>query len=591
MEEYKIYKNGKTYDATEEQCNIFRFIQQGYGNAVINAAAGSAKTTTIENAIRYIPTDKKVLFVAFNKDVCEEIKKDISKTSPNATISTFHSLGYSLLLNCLPQNKLEVYEHKYNKYITENIDVLTSYGETTSLGRSRSRYMKNIFRLLEYSRYYCVMKINDIKSLIDIYGDIVLIRDEVDVVRKVLIWGQEHLDTIDYTDMTWLPNVLNLITKKIKYKYIFVDEAQDVTIAEERIIEKVKDRSCRLITVGDEKQRINVWCGASAKAFDNFKNAENTQEFSLSTSFRLPKIGEKLIHDTFPNIKIFAADNAIEGKINYNVSLSMVRPYSMVLCRNTMPLINSMLEVMRMNKKCYLKGWETEQEIFQSIVKNHPSTMLDKNCITQNGLFPQLYKELFDMIQVLEKTHGLSRTDALANDEVFNFLDQILCLEVISEGCFKTEELIDKLNMIFKKTSDSKDAIIFTTVHRAKGLEADNIFILHPFLLDGPFATAAWEIEAEENLKYVALTRFRETLNFVESDIQNRFFLFDKKQIINKINLIFLKISRNDILNYIKYNNSEVPIVNPIITELTLKQESSTHERKKGGLKFGKFIK
>ena len=108
--------------------------------------------------------------------------------------------------------------------------------------------------------------------------------------------------------------------------------------------------------------------------------------------------------------------------------------------------------------------------------------MLDKNCITQNGLFPQLYKELFDMIQVLEKTHGLSRTDALANDEVFNFLDQILCLEVISEGCFKTEELIDKLNMIFKKTSDSKDAIIFTTVHRAKGKEYT--YVLLPFADD-----------------------------------------------------------------------------------------------------------
>ena len=45
---------------------VYDFITNGKGNAVINAVAGSGKSTTIVNALRLIPSDKRVLFLAFN---------------------------------------------------------------------------------------------------------------------------------------------------------------------------------------------------------------------------------------------------------------------------------------------------------------------------------------------------------------------------------------------------------------------------------------------------------------------------------------------------------------------------------------------
>jgi superfamily II DNA or RNA helicase len=55
---------------------IFDFITKGVGNAVINAKAGSGKTTTLVEAMKLIPQKEKALFVAFNKAIEQELKID-----------------------------------------------------------------------------------------------------------------------------------------------------------------------------------------------------------------------------------------------------------------------------------------------------------------------------------------------------------------------------------------------------------------------------------------------------------------------------------------------------------------------------------
>ena len=57
---------------------------------------------------------------------------------------------------------------------------------------------------------------------------------------------------------------------------------------------------------------------------------------------------------------------------------------------------------------------------------------------------------------------------------------------------------------------------VLSTIHRAKGLEANRVFILQPDLLRRPRGRAAWQMEQEHNLHYVALTRSKNTLIFVE---------------------------------------------------------------------------
>ena len=65
----------ENFTPSEYQQEIFTFIEKGVGNAVIDAKAGSGKTTTMVEGMKYIPQDQRALFVAFNKSICEELEK------------------------------------------------------------------------------------------------------------------------------------------------------------------------------------------------------------------------------------------------------------------------------------------------------------------------------------------------------------------------------------------------------------------------------------------------------------------------------------------------------------------------------------
>lgn len=212
MKHYKIKFEDKEFDASEYQDAIFDCVEHGVGNMIINAAAGAAKTTTIVNCMNIIDKKKKVLFIAFNKDIVETIRKKIGN-KPNVKVSTFHSLGFSIFKENTDYSSYDIInEFKYKNYIKSHINELTEYKETNSIGQNNKKtYISNIINLVDYSRYYMKFKTKEIEEMVAKYK-IDIIRDEVAVCQKVLKWGQENIDTIDYTDMIWIPNVLNYTT-------------------------------------------------------------------------------------------------------------------------------------------------------------------------------------------------------------------------------------------------------------------------------------------------------------------------------------------------------------------------------------------
>ena len=86
------------FTPSKYQQAIYDFVEKGKGNLIVNAVAGSGKTTTIVNALKLIPETKTVCFLAFNKSIVSELK---TRVSSKVNVQTLHSLGWSAMIKNL----------------------------------------------------------------------------------------------------------------------------------------------------------------------------------------------------------------------------------------------------------------------------------------------------------------------------------------------------------------------------------------------------------------------------------------------------------------------------------------------------------
>ena len=575
------------------QNKIFDFIQKGVGNAVINAKAGSGKTTTLVEAMKLIPSKEKVLFVAFNKAIEQELSKRLVGYD-NVDIRTYHGLGFALLRNNLGKNnKINVIEHNYTTFINNNIHILAP--DSYSLSREDMRLFKsNLKQIVDYARFNLAESIDEIKGICKKYG-ITPVLNEPEIVPTILNWGKNHLSDIDYTDMIWLCIEREIKTRTFKYDYIFIDEAQDSSIMQQALIKKCFKRGSRFIAIGDEYQCINAFAGADQDAFKKMQNEPNTQILTLPITYRCPKNIVKFVCRT-TGVEIEAADNAIDGSINFKVNPYDPKNNDMVLCRNTAHLVKLYMRYNRVNKKSYLKG-RNIGETFKTLLHQTNQEYLSKDMIT-DGVFPRLYERLFDMINKEIAMTGVDYEDVVNTRIIADFIDSIKALEALSEGIIWKDDLIRKIDTIF--TDDEKDGVCLSTIHKAKGLEADNVFILCPSLMPSKHAKKEWEKIAEENLRYVAITRAKKTLNFISED------LFPAKLFGENDDLISELEYQRERMNCALHTNSQAMTTSSLPQDKQIAMDAAkimntnnvmyrtTNEKKRrniGGNKMSKFLK
>src|SRR5438874_9810909 len=91
--------------------------------------------------------------------------------------------------------------------------------------------------------------------------------------------------------------------------------------------------------------------------------------------------------------------------------------------------------------------------------------------------------------------------------------DRVASLKAIMAHCQTPADVFASMNDLY---SGRAARVTLSTVHRAKGLEAERVIILRPDQL--PLAvTRHWEKRQELNIEYVALTRSKRELVFAGS--------------------------------------------------------------------------
>lgn len=517
------------------QQGIFDFIQHGNGNAVINALAGSGKTSTIVNAVKLIPSTCNALFIAFNKEIVKELEKKLAGVK-NVQVKTLHSLGLLMIRRNLGTN-IEIDEYKYRTFIKKNIKQLSSADFDKMTTKLMQQYTDNVIQLCDLGRYNLAQCEKDLLQ-VSARHDIPIIDDECNAVLNVMKWGRENTTSIDFTDMVWLPYELTLNPIGLQYDYIFTDECQDLNAAQRELFLRCFRRGTRFIAVGDKKQAIYSFAGADAESFAKLQNLPNTTTLPLPISYRCPKKVVNLANQFVDTME--CREGAPDGEIVHNVSIKDIHDGDMVLCRTKMPLIKLYMRYLRMGVKSYVRGQDIGLNLLRMVDKTEQIVL--NVSLQKDGVFARLYDDLFEERNRLMIKRGMDLEDATLSNQIMNKYDSIKALEILAEGLTSARDLHDRIENVF---AESADGVCLSTIHKAKGLEANNVYILCKTLMPSRLATQDWEKEQEQNLMYVAYTRAKYKLGFVsETEISPSAGMIDPSAALTELNYIENKICK-----------------------------------------------
>ena len=500
-------KNGLT--PSKYQKDIFEFVDKGHGNLVIEAVAGAGKTTTIINCLAFVPKGKRILFAAFNRDIVETLKEKVHDVRPDASVFTLHGLGFRILRRAMDDD-IELDEFKYKTYIQKNLDELSGFDVKKMGYPFYSTYKANVEKLVDFGRYYLVETKTEMDRLCERYG-ITPLDNECDVALDVMEWGRESISTVDYTDMVYLPNALALNPYGYQYDYIFIDEVQDLNKAQRKLFQKCVKINTRFFACGDPNQCIYSFSGSDPESFRRLTEVSNTVKMPLSICYRCADAIVDNAKRFVPSIE--KNGNGITGRIETDVPLRDVKDGDMVLCRNNAPLLELYEKFIRRGKKCHIIGKDIGENLKSMVADTGEKELYGDN---GEGVFTSLYEKLVGLRDRVMKDNSVDEQTAFNSAKVLDLFDKIRALEVIGENCCTIQELNERIDTIFAE--ERTEGISLSTVHKAKGLENDRVFIACDSLMPSKSAHLPWEVEQEKNLQYVAYTRAKTYLGFLSEE-------------------------------------------------------------------------
>lgn len=536
----------------------------GGKHMVVVARAGTGKTFTLIGGAKkvsgielpgVVPSDqqaaiwdtmmesrgaKSMAIVCFNKPIAEELK---TKVPPGCRAQTNHSLGSAALRRAFKLVGGDEGEGISPHRVSDHIEAVLGKPrqeinkETPGLMKALTDLValckQNLVGFSPESKVWTPAGLDSywapaLDELAGYYG-IELATEEgrpfsdkvYTMVPQLLERGKDvRADScIDFNDMIWLPVVLDLPV--FQNDLLMVDEAQDLNRCQQALVRKA---GRRIVMVGDPKQAIYGFAGADVDSIPRMlaelgETPNGVAEFPLNVTRRcgraIVKEAQRLVPD------FYAHESNGEGKVTralYDdgrgtskdpvpagspVSYHrQVQDNDMVLCRVNAPLVSQCFRFIRMGRTANIQGRDIGKGISDLIDKLVPATVQELVSKVDAWKFTEMGKEN------ARRNPSESRLIAIG--------DKADCIISFTEGANTVHDVKARISEIF--TDDrSKRGIKLSSIHKAKGLEADRVFFLRPPGAEcpHPLAKSDWEIRQELNLEYVAITRAKEELVYV----------------------------------------------------------------------------
>lgn len=471
-----IIKFGQKREWSNYQKAIFKDIALATDHTVVIARAGSGKTSTIVEGFKYLPKGKKCLMVAFNKNIQEELAQ---RAPSYVDVLTLHSLGY----RAVRQN--------FGNVPVENDKCRMLTAQLIGEGKETWDLNQAICQCVSLCKAFLVDNPNGISGIIDDFGiTFDTERDHfIKLVIKVMGMCKDHKQVVDFDDMVWFPFVYRLNVGK--FDVVFVDEAQDLNMAQIAMVLSAVKPDGRIIAVGDPAQSIYQFRGADSRAIPRFVDRLKAKTLPLSVTYRCPKKVVILAQEIVKDIE--AHHSSPEGIVEEVLAgdlLKLVKPGDFVLSRTNAPLIRYCLAALKAGIPANIQGRDVGANLMYFVKKSKAKDI------------PALIKYVNEWreIEIKRLLSEKKSTDIC--------IDKSECLLNLCEGILTIKDLKETIDRLFADVDDSSK-VVFSTTHKAKGLERDRVFIL-----TYTYRKSGYGGE-EDNLWYVAVTRAKKELYLV----------------------------------------------------------------------------
>jgi DNA helicase-2/ATP-dependent DNA helicase PcrA len=331
----------KKHSLNQNQKEAIEYIS---GPLLIVAGAGTGKTTVITEKIAYLIKNnlakpEEILALTFTEKAAEEMEDRVSNLLDigytEMQISTFHAFCQRILENYaldigLPNqfkrlNQIDAWlliRENLNKF---NLDYYQPLGNPT----------RHIHELIKHFSK-CKDELITPQEYLDYAENVKLNADEVnkeeknrltEIANAYQVYNQVLLDnnSLDFGDLIFYTvkllqkrkNILKFLQKQ--FKYILVDEFQDVNHAQYELVKLLFNKEFNQLTVvGDDDQSIYAFRGASVSNILRFKDDfVNSKEIVLTENYRS---GQEILDLAYQSIQNNNPDR-LEVKLNLNKRL------------------------------------------------------------------------------------------------------------------------------------------------------------------------------------------------------------------------------------------------------------------------------
>jgi hypothetical protein len=475
----------------------------------INAVAGSGKTTTL---LEYAKKNShlKILYLAYNKSLQTSLQDKLKEYNlPSMHISTIHSLAY---------NKIEAYNytlaHDLKNQIIENLLIKH---ELTINQKAYYPIPEYVALIKDLVNFYCNSSLIALDSkLIESYKKQSELGAKIlELINKNETRVIEHLKTIlsamknkiiDATHDFYLK--MFYLNKKVSanlpYDLILVDEAQDIS---DVMIGIVENQSCRRIYVGDSFQQIYTFRFAT-----NALNKIDLPSYDLTQSFRFGDNFAKVLQNNLNSLYEINSSKPLKisglekttliGKnhIDFNKQFC-------VIARSTFGLIQQLVYFIHDKKKVYFEGGYNSYSFMNQTVYSIFYLKQKKND-----------KITIDEIKDFET---ISELEQFAKDtKNQDYLNIIKFINTYGDNIFEINKKIKEFLVTDKNQAD----IIFTTTHKSKGLEYEQVIMADDFISKKEIVNTKnklsyLRVNEELNIYYVAATRAKNAIQLADLNL------------------------------------------------------------------------